>query len=102
MREMGLRVDTVRAGHTNLFLSPVFAEIFSAVTGARVEIFHTDGSQGAARGAGIGAGIYKNTIDVFAGLETVRTVEPDPQLRRKYQEIYQDWVRILRRELAER
>jgi xylulokinase len=102
MREMGLTVDTVRAGHANLFLSPAFAEIFSAVTGARVELFQTDGSQGAARGAGIGAGIYKDIPEAFNGLKTVRTIEPDPRLGRRYQEIYQNWIRILNRQLAER
>ena len=82
MREMGLAVETVRAGHANMFLSPVFAEIFAAVIGARVELYSTDGSQGAARGAGIGAGIYKNTEDAFVGLETVRTIDPDQYLAR--------------------
>ena len=100
MREMGLAVDTVRAGYTNLFISPVFADIFSAVTGARVELLQTDGSQGAARGAGIGAGIYKNIPEAFIGLKTVRTIEPDPQLGQRYREIYQSWVGILKRELG--
>ena len=87
-------------GYTNLFLSPAFAEVFSAVTGARVELFQTDGSQGAARGAGIGAGIYKNIPEAFIGLKTERTIEPDSQLGRRYREIYQNWVGILERELG--
>jgi xylulokinase len=99
VREMGLSVDTVRAGFSNLFLSPVFAEIFSAVIGARVELVQTDGSQGAARGGGIGAGIYKSTQDAFAGLTTVRTIEPDPKLSQMYREIYPKWVGVLEREL---
>jgi xylulokinase len=100
MREMGLAVGTVRAGHTNLFLSPIFAEVFSAVTGAQVELLQTDGSQGAARGAGIGAGFYKSIPEAFVGLKTVRTVEPDPRLRGRYREIYQNWQEVLKRELA--
>jgi xylulokinase len=99
MRNMGLAVETVRAGNTNLFLSPVFAEIFSAVTGARVELLQTDGSQGAARGAGIGVGFYKNIPEAFVGLKTVRTIDPNPLLGRMYKEIYLDWVKILRKEL---
>jgi xylulokinase len=98
LREMGLTVEKVRAGYANMFLSPAFAEVFSAVTGARVELFQTDGSQGAARGAGIGAGIYKNYPEAFSGLKTVRTIEPEPQLGRRYREIYQKWVAILERE----
>jgi xylulokinase len=100
IRGMGLAVDTVRAGHTNLFLSPIFVEMFSAVTGARVELLQTDGSQGAARGAGIGAGFYKSAPEAFVGLKTVRTVEPDPRLRGRYREIYQNWLGVLKRELA--
>ena len=102
MRGMGLCVDTVRAGHTNLFQSPIFAEVFSAVTGAQVELLQTDGSQGAARGAGIGAGLYKSIPEAFVGLKTVRTVEPDPRLRGRYREIYQNWREVLKRELAPR
>ncbi len=43
-------VKTVRAGNANMFLSPLFAEAFATVTGATVELYNTDGSQGAARG----------------------------------------------------
>lgn len=99
MRNMGLAVKTVRAGNANMFLSPVFAEIFAAVTGTRVELYSTDGSQGAARGAGIGAGIYKNSRDAFVGLETVRTIDPDQALARDYQDIYPQWVGLLKKVL---
>jgi xylulokinase len=100
LREMGLEVSTVRAGHANLFLSPLFCEAFATLTGARVELFRTDGSQGAARGAGIGAGIYKTPRDAFVGLEAVRTIEPRPDLSQPYQEAYRRWSQVLERELA--
>ena len=100
LREMGLELGTVRAGHANLFLSPLFCEAFATLTGARVELFRTDGSQGAARGAGIGAGIYGTPGDAFVGLEAVRTIEPRPDLAPAYQGAYARWARILERELA--
>ena len=59
MRRSGVKVKTVRAGNANMFLSPLFGEAFATVTGSVVELYNTDGSQGAARGAGIGAGIYR-------------------------------------------
>ena len=48
----------MRAGHANMFLSPLFARAFADVTGAAVELYETDGAQGAARGAGVGAGVF--------------------------------------------
>jgi len=102
MREMGLRVDSVRAGHTNMFLSPLFAEAFATVTGATVELFETDGSQGAARGAGIGAGIYKSQEEAFVGLRPVKCIAPAVDLVTAYQDAYADWCRELKRQLQER
>ena len=102
MAGMGLRADTVRAGNANLFLSPLFREVFAAVTGARVELYDTDNAQGAARGAGIGAGLYRGFAEAFARLEVVKAVEPDPGLTAAYREIYGAWQAILKRELEER
>ena len=100
LREMGLTLGTVRAGHANLFLSPLFCEAFATLTGARIELYQTDGSQGAARGAGIGAGIYPAPEEAFVGLQAVRTIQPRPELAAAYQEAYHRWSRILERELA--
>ena len=99
MRGVGLELKTARAGHANMFLSPLFAGAFATLTGAAVELYNTDGSQGAARGAGIGAGIYRNTDDAFAGLEPVRTIEPDDKSQAAYVEAYNRWESILMKEL---
>jgi xylulokinase len=95
MRDMGIRLTTVRAGNANMFLSPLFAEAFATVTQATVELYNTDGSQGAARGAGIGAGIYKGPEDAFVGLQPVKTIEPNAKLAQEYQEAYGKWVGVL-------
>jgi xylulokinase len=97
MRQMGLRLTTVKAGHANMFLSPVFAEAFANTAGTRLELYKTDGAQGAARGAGIGAGIYRNFAEAFIGLEAIKTVEPNPKIFGLYQETYQKWLRVLER-----
>ena len=57
MEQMGMTVDRIRAGHANMFLSPLFRQTLASVSGAPIELYDTDGSVGAARGAGIGAGI---------------------------------------------
>ncbi|MEE8591001.1 MAG: FGGY-family carbohydrate kinase, partial [Spirochaetia bacterium] len=99
MEGMGLTTDTVRAGAANMFLSPLFAEAFATISGAAVELYNTDGSQGAARGAGIGAGIY-SLESAFEGLDTVSVIEPNPDLEGPYRDAYQRWLGELRRALG--
>ena len=94
-RDMGVDISKVRAGRANMFLSPLFREVFAATTGTAVELYDTDGSQGAARGAGIGAGLFKDPADAFTGLESTDIVEPDPQTIDRYREIYNNWKNIL-------
>jgi xylulokinase len=100
MHNVGVQVMTVRAGNANMFLSPLFAEAFATVTKSVVELYNTDGSQGAARGAGIGAGIYKEMQDAFVGLEPIKTIEPNNKLAPAYAEAYDKWEGILKCELA--
>jgi xylulokinase len=99
MRDMGTKLRAVKAGNANMFLSPLFAEAFATITGATVELYNTDGSQGAARGAGLGAALYKGPEDAFVGLEPVRTVEPNKQLKKAYQNAYENWETILDKQL---
>jgi len=86
MRDMGIEIKTVRAGSANMFLSPLFASAFATVTDAHVQLYNTDGSQGAARGAGVGAGVYKNFGEAFTGLKKTKTIEPDTALQDQYAE----------------
>lgn len=83
----------------DMFLSPIFAEAFATVTKSVVELYNTDGSQGAARGAGIGAGLYRDAKDAFAGLKPVKTIEPSKSLRQAYQQAYNTWEKALENEL---
>jgi xylulokinase len=99
MRGAGVEVRTVRAGHANMFLSPIFAEAFATVTKSVVELYNTDGSQGAARGAGIGAGLYRDTKDAFAGLKPVSKIEPNKKLTTIYENAYKRWFGVLKQQL---
>jgi xylulokinase len=92
MKDMGVEVKTVRAGHANMFLSPLFREAFANTTGAAIELYNTDGAVGAARGAGVGVGYYKSFNEAFVGLNKIKTVEPTADLQRQYQEVYDKWV----------
>jgi xylulokinase len=96
MRDMGLSVQTVRAGDANMFLSPIFREAFATTTGATVELYSTDGSEGAARGAGVGAGIYKEFDEAYRGLELKERIEPEQSKRDAYREAYERWESVLK------
>jgi xylulokinase len=99
MEGMGLSIDRVRAGAANMFLSPLFAEAFATISGASVELYNTDGSQGAARGAGVGAGLF-DLQDAFTGLDRVGLIEPRADLEASYRDAYQRWLKELERALA--
>lgn len=92
MQDMGLEMNTVRAGHANMFLSPLFREAFVQVTGSVLELYNTDGSLGAARGAGIGAGIYSSEKEAFSGLIKLEVIEPDPKKQSAYEDAYGRWA----------
>jgi len=100
MAEMGVRVKKVRAGRANMFLSDLFTKLFASVIGAKVELMQTDGSQGAARGAGIGCGRYRKAADAFVGLRPVKTVSPDAKLAKAYAALYPRWVETLEKTLC--
>ena len=99
MRDMGVQVDTVRAGDANMFLSPLFREAFATTTDSVVELYNTDGSAGAARGAGIGAGLYKDASEAFDGLKCTQTIEPIADQKSNYQQAYEKWLKTLNEQL---
>jgi Sugar (pentulose and hexulose) kinases len=92
MNNMGIETKTIRAGYANLFLSPIFRQTLSNITGATIELYNTDGSIGAARGAGIGAGIYKNAEEAFSTLKKVAAVTPEEKDIPASLEAYEKWV----------
>ena len=95
MKGMGMDVNKIHAGHANMFLSPIFRETLAGVTGATIELYDTDGSVGAAKGAGIGAGIYKDNNEAFAKLEKLEVIEPKLKDADAYAEAYGRWVEYL-------
>lgn len=99
MEKTGIEVRTVKAGHANMFLSPVFREAFVNTTGATLELYDTDGAQGAARGAGVGSGAFNSVIDAFTGLKKIETVSPEKEKQTKYRDIYTDWIQTLQSKL---
>jgi xylulokinase len=100
MRTTGVEPRVVRAGEANMFLSPLFAQAFATVAGAEVELCNTDGSQGAARGAGIGADIYSGPKEAFSSLRIVRTIKPDSRSADAYASAYNSWKAAVELQLS--
>jgi xylulokinase len=95
MKETGIDPGLIRAGSANMFLSPVFREALSCITGVEIHLYNTDGSIGAARGAGIGCGFYKSEKEAFPGLVSVGRTDPDKSKVNIYEEAYLKWKELL-------
>jgi xylulokinase len=95
MQEMGLEIKIIRAGDTNLFQSGPFREALVNTCNVNLEIYNTDGAQGAARGAGIGTGCYSSPTEAFHGLKLKNRLQPDRIVSEKYGSVYQEWKKKL-------
>ena len=99
MQQMGMDIQKIHAGKANMFLSPLFRNTLAGVSGATIELYDTDGSVGAAKGAGIGAGIYKNSTEAFSTLEKLEVIAPDTQNAEAYKQAYAAWKETLEKQL---
>jgi xylulokinase len=119
MQQMGVEMKVIRAGNTNMFLSPIFRQTLATLTETEIHLYNTDGSLGAARGAAVGAGIYANGInspelkhwaidekiyknmdDAFKTLEVVEKVLPIPADKEILESTYQQWKNRLAQQLT--
>ena len=96
MKTTGIRPSVIRAGNANMFLSPIFRDTLAGLTGAVIELYNTDGSQGSAKGAGVGAGYYQNFREAFSNLKKIKVIEPDKKSHDKYLTAYQTWLSQLK------
>ena len=88
-----MSIRTIHAGNANMFLSPIFRQTLAGVSGATIKLYDTDGAAGAAKGAGVGVGIYATPEDASDTLQTLDTVYPQNQ--DEYQEAYRRWKQTL-------
>ena len=96
MRSNQMSPTVIRAGKANLFLSDLFIQAFVNSTGVPVELYQSDGSVGAALGAGIGAKTYSSAADAFSNIKPLQLIEPSTQ---KYEQGYQEWLDLLKKQL---
>ncbi len=97
--ELGMRPSIIRAGGANMFLSPLFRDALTGATGVSLELYRTDGAEGAARGAAIGAGAYASLAEAFESLEREATFEPAPERRSAYEDAYSRWLAALQKRI---
>lgn len=95
LKKMGLDTRVIRAGHANMFLSPLFREAFVNTIGAQLELYDTDGAKGAAIGAGVGTGHYTSFAQAFQGLKKILSQDPDPATTARYRDAYEYWNKQL-------
>jgi xylulokinase len=99
MKQTGINPTVIRAGNSNMFLSPVFRNTLATLTGATIELYDTDGSEGAAKGAGIGSGRYGSFEEAFSGLKQISVIEPDAGKKQFFTDLYNEWHAILQKEI---
>jgi len=100
MQNIGINASVIRAGKANMFLSPIFRDTLAGITGATIELYNTDGSVGAARGAGVGSGYYKSFNEAFSNLKKLDTIVPDISKRAEYQDAYNNWKTELEKAIS--
>lgn len=99
MQQMGMDINRIHAGKANMFLSPLFCNTLASVSGATIELYDTDGAAGAAKGAGIGCGYYKDHDEAFATLKQLAVIAPDEKQRAQYLDAYAHWKDVLNKSL---
>lgn len=102
MEGMGMAIGGIRAASSNMFQSRVFRETLCRCSGVPVELYDTNGAQGAAIGAGIGAGIFDSREEAFKGLEKKASIEPDRNHRDKYLRAFEEWKSTLNKVLQKK
>jgi xylulokinase len=95
LRENQLHPSVIRAGKANMFLSNLFIQSFVNATQTPVELYDTDGSAGAARGAC--KGVITDGMGMAAA-EPLQRIEPDRDSD-KLEEAYQQWHTYLQQQL---
>ena len=99
MRENGMTPQVIRAGKANMFLSTVFTHAFVNATGVPVEMYECDGSVGAALGAVIGAGYFKDPAEAFSSRKMLSIITPNK--KDLYNELYSNWKSHLLKQLGQ-
>ena len=99
LKKMGIAPHVVRAGNDNLFRSAVFSSTLSHLSGCRIELLQTTGAAGAAKAAGVAAGIYASLAQAMQSIKVVKIYEPRADVS-QFEKYYQLWEADLKKALS--
>ena len=80
---------------------PVFRQTLANITGATIELYDTDGAQGAARGAAVGAGLFASFKDAFRSLTKTDEITPSSAAIDATRSAYEAWLSCLQRSVEQ-
>ncbi|MBD0404532.1 xylulokinase [Flammeovirga sp. EKP202] len=95
MQEMGLAPKVIRAGHANMFLSPLFRQTLANIADAPIELVNTDGARGAATASAVGSGHFNSFEEAFESLKVIETIYPQKEAQEETKKAYQLWKKEL-------
>ena len=94
IHDMGVPTTVIKAGNNNLFQSPLFRTIFVNTLQLPLELYDTDGAEGAARAAL--AGLTSQSLEnTFKNMSPIDTIYPEQELTEIYQVQYAHWKKEL-------
>lgn len=93
MKEMGIEVKKMKVGDDNLFQSAVFGQTLADVAGVAIEVYHTNGAAGAAKGSAFGAGYFDNLKEAVSNIHKVNEYVPGDN--QAILSVFEDWKKGL-------
>jgi len=93
LQSLSCNTHVIRASDGNLFQNDIFSQTIADLTQCSIELINTDGSEGASRGAAIGAGLLSKKA-AFEKLDVRKTFTPNSHCA-DIQAAYTDWLQLL-------
>ena len=94
IHDMGVPTTMIKAGNNNLFQSPLFRTVFVNTLQMPLELYDTDGAEGAARAAL--AGYTSQSLEkIFKNMNPIDIIYPEQELTEIYQMHYANWKKEL-------
>ncbi|MEM6967341.1 MAG: FGGY family carbohydrate kinase [Bacteroidota bacterium] len=99
MKHLGLHPKVIKVGNDNLFQSPVFSQTIANLMSCKIKVMDTTGAVGAAKGSGVGAGIYSSLATAFKENKIQALFEPAEKIG-AYRAAYERWEQDVKRLLG--
>ena len=94
LSSLGLKSELIKVGNDNLFRSKIFSQTLANLTGSQISVIDTTGAIGAAKGAGLGIGLYSDLEEAFGTQASILTYIPEKETE-NYLVAYNSWERKL-------